>query len=366
MSDALIRTIDEFAEAYKATIGQTLAHQPSKQASLDNIRRFGDGVGDYNPLHRSEKHAADSRFGMMTAPPTFIYSVSLGVVAGETGNIDRKRVSTQFLPVNYAGADIEWLRPIWVGDTITATEVVGETMRKTSRRIGPIQFNTGLVTYTNQRQEVVANVKTTMARYENMGHTLEYDRESKSDDDADHTGPSIVATDPLVWERERRGAETRYFEDVDVGDTVPALPKGTYSVTELFLFTHGVLGTGRSPRAALDAEGSGDLGGGGRFDEEHAMKRRNMPGQFDFGPQRVCWLAQIVYDWMGDDATLRRLNAQVRHPNIVGDTNTVVGEVTGKSVEGDQHLVEVQIANQNQAGLATALGTALVELPSRG
>ena len=365
MSDGLIKTIDEFAEEYTKTIGDTLAHQPSKEASLDNIRRFGDGVGDYNPLWRSESHAAESRFGMMTAPPTFLYSVSLGVVAGETGNIDRKRVSTQFLPVNYAGADIEFVRPIWVGDTITATEVVGETMRKTSRRIGPIQFNTGLVTYSNQRQEVVANVRTTMARYENMGHTLEYDRDAKGDDSAD-AGSTIVPTDPLVWERERRGAETRYFEDVSVGETIPALAKGTYSVTELFLFTHGVLGTGRAPRAALDAEGSGDLGGGGRFDEEHAMKRRNMPGQFDFGPQRVCWLAQIVYDWMGDDGTLKHLNAQVRHPNIVGDTNTVVGEVTGKSVDGDAHLVEVQIANQNQAGLATALGTAVVELPSRG
>ena len=366
MSEGLIKTIDDFAEEYKATIGETLAHKPSKEASLDNIRRFGDGVGDYNPLHRSESHAAASRFGMMTAPPTFIFGVSLGVVAGETGNIDRKRVSTQFLPVNYAGADIEWLRPIWVGDTITSTEVVGETMRKTSRRIGPIQFNTGLVTYTNQRQEVVANVKTTMARYENMGHTLEYDREAKQDGESDSERTSIVAADPLVWERERRGAEIRYFEDVNVGDKLETLQKGTYSVTELFLFTHGVLGTGRSPRAALDAEGSGDLGGGGRFDEEHAMKRRNMPGQFDFGPQRVCWLAQIVYDWMGDDATLRRLNAQVRHPNIVGDTNTVVGEVTGKTVEREKHLVEVQLVNQNQAGLATALGTAVVELSSRG
>ena len=67
-----------------------------------------------------------------------------------------------------------------------------------------------------------------------------------------------------------------------------------------FLFTHGALSTGRSTRAALAAEGSPDLGGGGRFDEEHAQKRRNMPGQFDFGPQRVCWMSQIVTDWMGD------------------------------------------------------------------
>ena len=174
-----------------------------------------------------------------------------------------------------------------------------------------------------------------------------------------------MPADPLVWERVRRGSEPRYFEDVAVGDQLPDLPKGTYSVTELFLFTHGVLGTGRTRREYLQAEGSADLGGGGRFDEEHARKRRNMPGQFDFGPQRVCWLSQIVTDWMGDSGVLRKLHASVRHPNVVGDTNTVVGEVTGKTEAGGEGLVEVSVQNLNQSGLATALGTATVQLPLR-
>ena len=363
----LITSIDEFETEYRSTIGDELAYQPCKEASLDNIRRFGDGVGDYNPLWRDERHAAESRFGMVTAPPPFIYSVSLGVIAGETGNIDRKRVSTIHLPVNYAGADIEFHRPIWVGDRITSTEVVGETMRKSSRRIGPIAFNTGLVTYTNQRHEVVATTKTLMARFENTGTTPESARGDGNADGASPDAPTspLLPADPLVWERERRGADTRFYEDVEVGEEIPDLPKGTYSVTELFLFTHGVLGTGRSTRAALEAEGSPDLGGGGRFDEEHARKRRNMPGQFDFGPQRVCWLSQGVTDWMGDDGVLRRLQASIRHPNVVGDTNTVRGEVTDKFELNGEHLVEMSVRNENQSGLATAFGTALVALPSR-
>ena len=366
MADNLITTIEEFEEEYKKTIGDVLAYRPTKEASLDTIRRFGDGVGDYNPLFRDGTHAANSRYGMITAPPPFIYSVSLGVVAGETGNIDRSRVNTTYLPVNYAGAEIDFVRPIWVGDTITCQEQVGETLRKESRRVGKIAFNTGLVTYTNQRQEVVATIKTLMARYENTGRTMEYDRSVKADKGEDT--PKVIAepADPLVWERERRGVETLFWEDVDVGDKLPDLKKGTYSVTELFLFTHGVLGTGRANRQILEAEGSPDLGGGGRFDKEHAQKRRNMPGQFDFGPQRVCWLCQMVTDWMGDDGVMRKMHASVRHPNIVGDTNTVVGEVTKKYTEGDEHLVEVQVMNQNQSGLSTALGTAVVSLPSNG
>ena len=90
-----------------------------------------------------------------------------------------------------------------------------------------------------------------------------------------------------------------------------------------------------------------------------------MPGQFDYGPQRVCWLSQIVTDWMGDDGTLKQLKASIRHPNVVGDTNTVHGEVTAKRVVNGEHLVELQVRNVNQSGLPTALGTALVALPSR-
>jgi len=355
----LIKTIDEFQAEYKKGIGAVLPYRPTKEANLDNIRRFGDGVGDYNPLWRDEEYAKVSRFGMITAPPTFIYSVSLGVVAGETGDIDRARVSTEYLPVNYAGVEIEFILPIWLGDRITAVEQVGETIRKQSKRIGAIAFNTGFVSYFNQRKELVARTKTLMARYENTGGILEYDRAPKAD-------VEFEPADPLVWERERRGAEVRYWEDVVEGEELPNLKKGTYSVTELFLFTHGVLRTVRSTRVALAAEGSADLGGGGRFDEEHAQKRRNMPGQFDFGPQRVCWLGQIVTDWMGDEGILKKLNASIRHPNVVGDTNTVHGEVVKKTIENGEHLVEVQVQNLNQSGLVTALGSTIVALPSRG
>lgn len=355
----LITTLDEFQDEYRKGIGTVLPHRPSKQANIDNLRRYADGVGDYNPLFRSPEYATSSRYEDLVAAPTFLYAVTLGVVAGETGAINRARVNTQYLPVNYAGAEIDFVRPIWRDDTISATETVGETIRKTSSRIGAINFNTGLVEFTNQRHEVVATIKTLMARYQNTGGTLEYNREAKESMER-----TIVPADPLVFERKRQGEEVLYWEDVAEGDELDPLQKGTYSVTELFLFTHGVLGTGRSTRSALAAEGSTDLGGGGRFDEEHAQKRRNMPGQFDYGPQRVCWLAQAATDWMGDFGTLRKLHASIRHPNVVGDTNTVVGKVNKKYVEGDDHLIELSIENQNQSGLATAFATATVALPT--
>ena len=357
---ALITTLDEFEAEYRSGIGHVLPPRGAREASIDNIRRFGDGVGDYNPLYRDAAHAAESRFGSIVAPPIFVYGASLGIALAINGNIDGRRLSSSHFPMNYAGGSIDFHKTIWPGDRISATERVVDVHRKSSERIGDFLLCEAAIDYHNQRKELVASKTTLMARYKNLGggRTIQYDREKK-------TQVIEESPDPLVFERKRRGAQTRFFEDVSEGEELPPLHKGTYTVTELFLFTHGVVGTGRSPRAALDAEESKDLGGGGRYDEEHARNRRNMPGQFDWGPQRVCWLAQMATDWMGDDGVLKRMETRVRHPNVVGDTNTVFGKVAGKSTVGGEHLVELLVYNENQAGLATAESRITVALPVR-
>ena len=357
-----ITTLDEFEDEYRKGIGVTLpARGRPREASVDNIQRFGDGIGDYNPLYRSESYAAESRFGRLTAPATFVYGASLGIMAAINGAIDPARLSSANFPMNYAGGELTLHRTIWLGDKISAQEEILDIERKHSDRIGPFCICTAGVSYHNQRKELVATKRTLMARFENLRErgTIPYDREKK-------TQAVEQAPDALVFERSRRGADTRHWEDVAEGEELPVLEKGTYTVTELFLFTHGVVGTGRVPRAALEAEDSKDLGGGGRYDKDHAKKRRNMPGQFDWGPQRVCWLGQMATDWMGDAGTLKKMDTRVRHPNVVGDTNTIFGKVAKKYMENGERLVDLEVWNENQAGLATALSRITVALPGRG
>ena len=351
----MIKTLDEFEAEYRKGVGQSLPSSAFRAANLDNICRVGDGVGDHNPLWRDQDYAAASRFKGITAPPMFIYGASLGIMAAINGAVDGSRLSSEYFPMNYAGGEINFIRPIWLGDKIRAVETVVDVVRKNSERIGDFLICTALVEYFNQRQELVATKRTNMARYENLGggKTIEYDREKK-------TQAIEESPDPLVFERVRTGKSSPGFNVVNEGEEIPRLDKGTYTVTELFLFTHGVVGTDRVPRQYLESEDSTDLGGGGRFDEEHAKKRRNMPGQFDWGPQRVCWLCQIATDWAGDDATIKRMNTRVRHPNIVGDTNTVYGKVAKKYEKKGEKLVDLSVWNENQAGLTTALSTITV------
>ena len=70
---------------------------------------------------------------------------------------------------------------------------------------------------------------------------------------------------------------------------------------------------------------------------------------------------EAEFVWMFVDEA--RIAARVRHPNVVGDTNTVHGTVGKKFIDGDEKLVEVLVEVRNQSGLATALGIATIALP---
>jgi hypothetical protein len=89
-----------------------------------------------------------------------------------------------------------------------------------------------------------------------------------------------------------------------------------------------------------------------------------VPAAYDYGPERISWLANLLTNWIGDDGFVRRLNVQVRKFNLVGDLTTCYGRVMDK-VRDERPLVHLDIWAENQRGERTAFGTATVELPTR-
>ena len=94
-------------------------------------------------------------------------------------------------------------------------------------------------------------------------------------------------------------------------------------------------------------------------------RRVGVPSSYDFGPQRVAWLGQVVTNWMGDHGFIAKFRGEVRRFNLVGDTHWLSGEVTGKSVENGRHLITVALRGIDQRGEETIRGGATVVLPTR-
>ena|SRR5258706_4959936 len=102
----MVKNIDDFAPGQHASYTKTFTD--------DDVRRFIEITGDVNPLHVDDAFAASTKFGrrvvhgMLTAS---ILSTMVGMLLPGTGAIYRSQTLT-------------FLRPVHIGDTVTAHFVV--------------------------------------------------------------------------------------------------------------------------------------------------------------------------------------------------------------------------------------------------
>lgn len=345
--------LDEFERDFKKSIGIEVDLNTQRfvvEATRDNIKNFADAVGDANPLWINEEYAKESRYKGIIAPPTFLYNINhgTGLALAPPGKSPPKESA-----LLYAGAELEFFRPIRLGDEFTVKGKSVDIYGKQSKTLGPMLFAVGEASYYNQREELTGIIRTTVCHYKPpKRHAVHIDRETK---------PGIEAKSPdlLAFERKRRGAESRFWEDVKVGEEMtPVLEKGLLTMMEIIRF--GLFVSPALRRIERKREWV-EIG----FSREEMQKRAGLENASDYGPQRVCWLGQFVTDWMGDDGTLKKYSCQVRHPSIMGDSNFVKGKVKGKRIEKGEHLVDCEIWVENQAGLITAPGMATIALPTK-
>ena len=143
-------------------------------------------------------------------------------------------------------------------------------------------------------------------------------------------------------------ANNVYFEDINVGDELPTFVRQTdfmhwnryAAVNDEFVYIH--------------------------MDDEGGRGAQNEQGAFGMGNLRYAYLLNMLRDWAGDEADIRELGVQFRAINQKHDVLTCTGKVTEKSVEGDEHIVTIEINVMNQDDEATTPGSAKVVLPSRG
>ena len=94
-------------------------------------------------------------------------------------------------------------------------------------------------------------------------------------------------------------------------------------------------------------------------------KHIGAPGAYDYGPERIAWLSQAMTDFVGDHGFVKKLYAEVRRFNVVGDLTRISGKVTDKFEENGEKLIECALVAHNQRGETTSFGTGIARLPSK-
>jgi len=371
MAEQLLRQAKitpEGIQSLRDKIGKPLRPRTiyNRSSCFDPVNHFCIGIGDDNPLWTDEEYGKTTALGVSLAPPSYFYSLSMTVV----------QLGLPGVHGFHVGTDWQFFRPVVQNERIALRTWMDAVEEKSSNMAGTklaVYFST---VFHNQNNEVLAHARSLTFRME-RGATRERNTQGKFE--------------PAVWSPEQlrdiedayakeapRGATKRYWEDVNVGDTLEPVTKGPLCMSDMIAFYAGAMVAPtpahglaikdfrRHPNWWFRNPENGGLEPIIRVHENiQAAQAAGVPAPYDVGVQRQSWLIHLITNWMGDDAFLVRNNASYTAFNFFGDVTVFGGEVTRKFEEGGQHLVELQVRGTNQRGVVSIPGSAIVALPTR-
>ena len=342
------------------------------EATRDNIRHYAHGIGDDNPLWCDPDYARSTRYGDVIAPPSFLFACDR-FISGYCGGLPGVHAM-------WAGADWQWHKPIrrnvavrtesWLKDLFEhQTRFAGRTVQQ----IYHVDF------YDEANGDLLAGADSWVFRTERDTAR----EEGSKYNDVRERGRRVYDDDEIraVYAKYRdekiRGAETRYFENVEVGEELPPIVKGPMTVTGFIAFAQGWGGLyiranrlqwkliDRHPGTGIkNRYGIPDCPERVHWEDDFALEV-GAPAAYDYGPERTSWMIHHLTDWAGDDGFVRASKTQIRRHNPVGDILHISGEVTGKDVVNGEGIVDVSQRAENQDGELSVIGAAKVRLPFR-
>lgn len=352
--------------------------ESARIATEDNIRAFALSIGCDNPLYCDEDYARTSRWNGVIAPGTITINAPLRGDPRPEHIARAKKSLFRGIHQVHSGTSWNWYRPIRPGDTIYSfageesvdvkrSEFGGRTVLRTSR---DVQFNQNAEVICIRRTLLVHSERATAAR---RGKYMDIPPASYTDED-------LAEIDSIYAAEQVRGAEPRYWEDVQVGDGLGSMGKGPLTVSDIIcmhstgfaLLPFGPM-TGRlrykhkqkMPAAYVkNKQGIPDTIMRMHWDDDWA-RHLGSPMAYDYGFQRECWLHHYLADWCGDDAIVLRMSSEMRKFNYLGDFQKITGEVATKRRDEGLAVVDVDVRFVSQRGDETMKAVATVALPSR-
>jgi acyl dehydratase len=374
---------DEDIEKAKVLLGHDSAEARDlyiTDASENNIRNYAHGNGDDNPLYTDPIYAAKTRWGAMIAPPAMAEIMTKTFYGDPLPKHVRDANKGLFRGVHVfvSGSEKYFYKPIYPGDTlytfsgedgleVKPSEFSGRTVTRFKRRVK-----------INQKAEVVYNQRV-RSIYAERSAAVKKGKNMKIEPTT-YTDADLEKIDAIYAAEQRRGAEPRYYEDVEVGEAMPDMVKGPFLTTHVIAWhaggygmrEYGLFGSRlwhqnrkRIPPFYIKNEyGVPDVAQRLHWDNKWAQGIGN-PMAYDYGVVREAWFNHYLTDWVGDDGWVLRQYDEMRKFNYIGDTQFLKGQVVGKRAEDDRFYVDLVMEMTNQRGEKTSVGEATVMLPSR-
>jgi N-terminal half of MaoC dehydratase len=362
---------DEMVEHARSLQGQELRVEPwNHEASLDTIRHYAWGLGDYNSLFWNEEYARSGPYGDVIAPPTFLYSSFDGAVGVGFPGVQ---------PI-YAGTEWSFHDVIRRGDRIVPTARLGAVTLHSGRHSSRFAIQRVEVEYRRVSDGGLLATATAstfrVPRATAADGGLSYEARAQQE----YTDEQLEAIRAFAVAEAPAGASRVRVAQLTVGDKIPEVVKGPIEQITMTAYYAGCIGSPGYKAgeiawlyrtwAVQDPERLPNNYDTTYFSERvlpslghqnsEVAREIGMPGAYNNGPQKCGWMAHPVLNWMGDHGRLVQLSIRLRRPDIFGDIVWCGGEV----IAVDGNAVTLALSARNQLDEITAEGRAVVELPS--
>jgi len=337
-------------------------------SNSDQVRHWADGIGDANPLWSDRSYGRNSVVGTNLASPSFLYTISMGVVQMGLAGVHSFQ----------SGSNWHWLKPIKHNQEINFIIWLDDVVEKTSQMGGKSIVNYFSNVFYDNDQNVLAHLRTYTFRIERVANRDKKDPGLKEVELKTWTDAELAEIEAAYDREEIRGNTPRFWEEVQVGESLVPIVKGPLCLTDMIAYYAGGQ-TLPAPAHGLayqhykkhplwwyrNPENSGLEAQVRVHEDVRAARAAGVPAPYDIGVQRNAWLIHLLTNWHGDHGHLVTCDAQYRAFNYFGDLTTFEGRVTRKYEEAGEHRVDVEITGTSQRGQVSILGTATVALPSK-
>jgi acyl dehydratase len=366
------RASEEELARLRAKIGQkvTISEPPHlTEVTRDSVRHWAHATGDRNPLYLDEAHARASRHGGLIAPPCQLYAfsrISIGYRGGLPG-----------VHSFFAGSHWRWHEPVRVGERIEPEVTFKDLIELPSRFAGRMFKQLSLIRFPAADGRELATAESWGMRVE-RGAAREKGKYDKTELASPYTREQLEEISHRYAQEKCRGSDPLYFEDVAVGSSVPEIVRGPYTPTTavafeqawggLFIKAHGYWFDylRRHPAAGIPNTYNIPEPPEAVHWDTPLARSVGVPEAYDYGPERIAWIATMLTNWIGDDGFLSELYCEVRRFNLVGDLTYCRGKVASLEARNDRTgKVKLDIEAVNQRGESTAAGWAVVTLPRK-
>ena len=156
-------------EEIRSWIGHTSPPVALPEAiSASDVRRYVQATGDANPLWLDEEFARAAGYRGRVVPPIMVKELSwrLGGERGEgRGTRDDRKIPfpPEYTDNRNAGSEVEWLRPVYLGDQLTIQEKICDIVARHGRA-GLAIYVTRESEFRNDAGEVVLRRRTTTVK----------------------------------------------------------------------------------------------------------------------------------------------------------------------------------------------------------